>query len=180
MYVLHTSPPAKLHQTRISFSITKREWTIPLSSCLPHNFQKLGSPCCVHHTGQILLIHWMLQAKNQDGKNTNKAAEMSALIQLHLNIKISMDTQKGSQNSEKYQVAYTEDFHLNIFYAKLSMIYPTGTLIEACESLNRLNLQDDVYHNLCVTSEGIQGALQLSATEHKDKEGNQCPGKKTC
>lgn len=33
--------------------------------------------------------------------------------------------------------------------------------MEVCESLNRLNLQDDAYHNPYVTSEGIQGALQL-------------------
>lgn len=112
-------------------------------------------------------------------KNTNKVAETCALIQLHLNIKISMHTQKGSLNSDKYQVAYTEDFHLDVFYAKLPAFYPTGTLMEVCESLNRLNLQDDAYHNLCVTSEGIQGALQLLATEHKDKEGNQCPGRRT-
>lgn len=65
-------------------------------------------------------------------------------------------------------------------HAQLSGFNPTGILMKACESLNRLNLQDDAYHNLSVTPESIQGALQLSATEHKDKEGNQCPDKKTC
>lgn len=65
-----------------------------------------------------------------------------------------------------------------MFHAKLSVFDPIDTLMEVCENLNRLNLQDDAYHNVCVTSEGIQGALQLSATERKDKEGKHALAKR--
>lgn len=100
---------------RISFSITKK---------------KSGQYLCLHvyhivFKSQVLLVvfttlsrsFWSIgscRLKSKVKKNTNKVAEMCALIQLYLHIKISMHTQKGSLNSDKYQVAPIEDFHLSV------------------------------------------------------------------
>lgn len=65
-------------------------------------------------------------------------------------------------------------------HAKISGFNLIDPLMELCESLDRLNLQGDAYHNLQLTSEGIQGALQLAAAEYIDKEGNQSLATKAC
>lgn len=94
--------------------------------------KKSGQYLCLHvyhivFKGQLVLFvfptlvrsfcsigSYRLKCRVEKKKTTNKVAEKCALIQLHLNIKISIHTQKGSLYSDKYQVAYTEDFHLNV------------------------------------------------------------------